>query len=344
MSILSIFERNYGAYPKDMFDGMILGDVSEQQNAYWDILHRYQKAKEYIKKQEDRFGRGHSEIGECSWALNKLHNQLKELGHALHKSEKEVFADILDRSKNLDNYELPEFTIISRENLNLNRLYSLEDEEEQDLDPVEHEYYGEKHEAFVHDLKKGEVAILFAKKISAAVREPDNNIMTTRGNLVSMQTKGEKERFRRAIRLARKLNAKILDYYEFAHEYTERIIGIVVDQDSIESVAQMIRQNREEFGIREEDMPSEIIEREWADYQAAIDLKLKGHSLSEESARIIFDDQWRRIHEPDYEPSSAHELRNKLLLTKEVNWVGDEAEEKDGWEESEKKRNKRSRR
>ncbi|OGH74082.1 MAG: hypothetical protein A3C90_02230 [Candidatus Magasanikbacteria bacterium RIFCSPHIGHO2_02_FULL_51_14] len=279
-------------------------DPNRLQDAYYNLLGRYSSMKQILLK----LLRKREDPQVIIWfdnIRNQIHIQLKDIGQRIGKSESEVFADILGESRDLREYDLPEFTLIQRDALNDTRLdealRATVNVEPWKITPEERKIQDIPVKRVVDDLEKGEMGIVFAKRIAAAVRPPDQrDLLTTRGNLVSMDTRGMLEQIRRAVRLANDLNLKLLFHESFAHEYVEDVYAIVVTNKSIDRIASVIRENREQYGIREQDMNREQVEQDWNEYQKKIQQWLAASGRNSEIMKILYDHSWRRIHDPSY--------------------------------------------
>src|SRR3989338_10367959 len=100
-----------------------------------------------------------------------------------------------------------------------------------------------------------------------------------------MDTRGMLEQIRRAVRLANDLNLKLLFHESFAHEYVEDVYAIVVTNKSIDRIASVIRENREQYGIREQDMNREQVEQDWNEDQKKIQQWLAARGGNSETTK-----------------------------------------------------------
>jgi len=252
---------------------------------------------------------------------SRLHNRLKLLGRQIGKTEKTVFAEILGCDRDLSEYGLPEFGLIGREDLAENRFFeqgpgdytghigqSEMEAESSAGNSVRGKGYRE-----VNDLRPGEIGLVFVRQVSKAVKLPNPDVITTRGNLMEMDGPTTREAIRRAKRFAAENGYMLLRYNTFAHEYTEDIYAIVVDEDSLNLATDQIKRMRNEYGIREEDMPREVIDMDWREHQTRIDLELEDRfgRLPAEVGRMLYDHEWRRVNDPNYLLSDT-EVRQEL--------------------------------
>ncbi len=286
----------------------------EIEELYWTAQRRYREALKELHKLS------HKDLPRHKFALidkerNRLHKQIIKLGGMLGKTEREIFADLFKLTDSLAEYKLPEFKIISRDTFTELRLFDdteeLLDQQSSNMNKghknepnTEKNDQGNEYQV-VRDLAKDEFGVLFEREISAAVKIPDPAIIKTRGMLVEMDRLGTKERIRRAKRFAADHGFKLLKHVSFAHEYTERVYGIVADKASINKLVNLIRENREEYGIRISDMDENIIESDWQNYQNSVRERLrKMHGLGP-FAQILYEHEWKRINEPGYNVSEG---------------------------------------
>ncbi|MFZ6014774.1 MAG: hypothetical protein ACOYUZ_00245 [Patescibacteria group bacterium] len=283
-------------------------DKETINSLYWTAHKKYRDAIKELQKFNLKDITAHK-LTLIDRERNFLHNQMKELGGLLGKTESEVFADLYNLTEDLTEYQLPEFKIYSRNsfddmyaNDSLEEFFS--DERAQIgqntwIEPdVQKDDRGNEFE-LVDDLAKDEFGIIFERKISAAVKPPDPNLISTRGSLVDMDRLGTDERIRRAKRFAADYGLKLLKYYAFSHEYTETVYAIVADKDSLGKIIDAIKRSRSEYGIRISDMDQKILELDWQEYQKKVQERLNDLGLGP-FARMLYDHVWKRINEPGY--------------------------------------------
>ncbi len=288
-------------------------DKDKIEDIYYDALTQYQNGVKALRN-FDLKKVGDSKITAIDNERKRLHDQIKQLGQLLGKSEQEVYAEIIILNHDLKEYELPEFKLISRDELNEARMEEHFHEiasQNTDLSEDEESYTADWEEVAdindegkelttVFDLKKGEFGIIFERHVSKAVRTPNPEIITTRGTLVDMDTHGTQERIRRAKRFAADQGLKLLHYGSFAHEYTEDTFAVVVNEESLGKAVDAIKRSRSEYGIRLTDMDQVIIEKDWEEYKKAIDEQLNNRIELGPFAQMIYEHEWKQAHEPGY--------------------------------------------
>jgi hypothetical protein len=282
---------------------------TEVEDMYYDALNDY---RAFVRnfRQKDFSSLTADQALRLDTQRNRLHDRAKLLGRQLGKTEKTVFAEILAMDQDLAEYGLPEFGLITRDNLNEKRQLDILPAGEclEQKNPVEPEDFSVKKDSEgreyreVGDLQPEEVGLVFARHVERAVRLPDRSVITTRGNLMDMADRTTREAIRRAKRFAAEQGRKLLHYHVFTHEYVEDVYAVVADQVSLDSVADQIKRSRGEYGIREEDMPSEVIEADWREYQSRIDFELERRfgMLPAGVGELLYSNVWRSINDPNY--------------------------------------------
>jgi hypothetical protein len=283
-------------------------DSTQIKYAYYDGIKAYREGMLALRDFDPKTV-SLEKIHQIDRERNNLHSQIKRLGNFLGITDKEIFAELMLTQETLEKYQLPEFHLVSRDDLTIARSddrlnsmmgYEPDEFEEADYQLTDEDDHGNQY-ATANDLKKGEFGILFERSVRCAVRSPNPDIFTTRGNLLPMIDRGSEERIRRAKRFAADHGFKLLHYSEFMHEYTEDIIAIVVDEDTFQRAVNLLEQNRNEYGIRLNDMDPEIVERDWQESQTYIEKKLA--ELSGQLGpfvHVIYDNAWNKTHTPNY--------------------------------------------
>ena len=242
---------------------------------------------------------------------DRLHDRVKLLGQQLGKTEKAVFADILLCDRDLSDYELPEFKLLGRkEFLESQYIDSL------NLDPldvpepyvgVETDDLGKEYQT-VDDLMPDEVGIIFARNVSKCISLPGEN--DRRFAPLNMDDRTSKESVRRAVRFAADNGYKLLRYNTGCHNYSEHVFAIVVDQENLNLATDQIKRSRSEYGIRQEDMTTDVLEKDWQEHQKEVDFDIKSYYIQypPELGHILYNQVWRKLNDPDYRTTDEMEM------------------------------------
>lgn len=276
---------------------VLSADRSGQEFWYAIMLDRYHEM--YA---DERLIKGKSRVNDDAEyrGLNKgrddLHKQLERLGKQLGKTKDMVLADVMAREGNLGEYLLPEYGVLTCDQLDEdgaqfggntyddvrrgrfvhaipsataleNRRKLDEWRRENDIPErgVETRSFtapvvgmpGEQE--FSVGLRSGEAAIIFGNTFTVDIQQDP----------VEITPPGYPERVRRAIRAvetlrARGVNARTFMHTVGAYHDTVTVVGIAVPVDAIPvDVVGLLRDNRSEYGVRLEDMDARTVEEEY---------------------------------------------------------------------------------
>lgn len=291
---------NFGPYNQKELDGLLkqLSD-EEVQHEYRGALDRYRVFVNYYDRQRPTVESSALVILERD--RRTLHEQLIQIAHAAGKAGREVFADLAGAERTLTSRGLPEFQTILRRDIDFNLDFDYDDPDDVGL------FHGETIEgvndvSIARKLRKDEIGIVFARRIVNRVptlaqfsqAKKFGGYTRHTGPDVAMEARGERERVRRAARLSLTLGVPMLRASSFSHNYQESVVGVVVDETSIDRVANEIRKHREQYGIRESDLGREVIEADWQAYRKMVE------GLGP-SVLPVYEHLYRKLHDPSYQ-------------------------------------------
>lgn len=252
---------------------------------------------------------------------NDIHNNLKREGLKLGKSEREVFADIMGEEENLASDGLPEFSVanITQEDQFFGASSFYKDEEEDD-EPVQEsfEIQGEFAPQVVSRLRKGEFVIIFAEKEFIGLIPPNTSPQRayerSRFRSIPFHLQGVEEKERRAVRFAKEAGCPVFRDSLFSHNYARERTGVVVNEENFYTTITLLRDNRDKYGIREEDLDPEVVERDWERYKEELveSLKPLEEFMGENAARYFFEYMWNKYFNPDTRMLSDKELLQEM--------------------------------
>ncbi|MDO8584393.1 MAG: hypothetical protein Q7R83_04415 [bacterium] len=285
-------------WPESQFQEALHGNKDEQTAAYYDLLERYRHIERMAAGPIVAYHMEPEDAVVYDVLKNRIHRQLKEIGAHLGINASKLFEEIHGWG-DASAYGAPEIKIFSRQELYSNR-YPGDDEDERSIHSESQTLPTGERADVQRDLQTGQLALLFGKKVAAAVRLPDPRIISTRGLLVEMPIPGDMERIRRAFAFAQKYGYPILHYNAFAHEHSEDLYGIVVTEDSFNEALARLRSDREHFGIREEDLPrAEIMELFERERNKAKQELLRRTHLPQALLLALYDHEWKKIYGSD---------------------------------------------
>lgn len=234
---------------------------------------------------------------------SRLHDRVKILGRQIGKTEKMVFADILGCERDLSDYGLPEFKLIGKaevdrsnflDSINLDPMDEPEPDVSVGIDDRGNEYRS------VDNLRPDEVGMVFARIVGSCISLPGEN--DRRFAPLSMDDRTSKEAVRRAKLFAADNGYRLLRYSTGCHNYSETVYAIVINRDSLNLATDQIKRSRNEYGIREADIPSDALEKDWQEHQSEVDRDLR-HYYSQyplEVGRTLYGQKWRKLNDPGY--------------------------------------------
>ena len=230
-----------------------------------------------------------------------LHEQTIAIAHAAGRAGREVFGSHAGERQTAAARVIPEFETMTRDDILDSRLNLHDDGSGTRQEPELRTVEGIEDVPVVHDMRNGDVGIVFARRVRNRVPSYSQlaSAMRSKGYAryqgpdVDMEDRGERERVRRAARLAKELGVPLLLVSDFSHNYSVNTVAIVADEASFDRIAGEIRARRAEFGIRPEDMETDVVDRDWEDHAKVVE------SLHPETRRV-YDHLYRKLHQPDY--------------------------------------------
>jgi len=295
-------EKDMGPISETRLKSM-MANASEQGRitSYAELIDRYhdiyQFERECIEKGEDQ-----KMVSAISLDRDALHKQIELFGKQLGKTKDEVLADLICREGSLEEYKLPEYGLITANTLKDSYTFSgfssedlrrgrfvRETGETQIIEGRKRDVVAngtesnpssveelerkaklsiigiEQKAEFRLTLRKGEVVVVFATSFTTDLL----------GEPVKIYPPGSIEKIRRLISFQETLASKQIPadlFYSGAGNYheTTRIYGIVISADRLDpEIVGLLRNGRDSFGIRREDMDSTVIKEDvdsWQEY------------------------------------------------------------------------------
>lgn len=321
---------SFGPYRDDELEVLLHEkDPTQRKQAYQNALDRYRDFVRYMDEQL----RQHPDPT-LTTQLNRdrtiLHEQAMQIARYAGKTGREFFADLISREANLASRGLPEFQTLTWEQIDRD-LYGDEDGLENHASEratVTNTIEGVEDVPVVHTLAKGEIGVVFFRAVTVAIPSYEdlqeirdsNGYVRLLGTKFALEAQGDPERIRRAARLAKKTSRPLLVSSDFSHNYRTMVYAIVVDKGSLDEVAGELRNHRETFGIRMEDLDADIVAADWEEYQRNV-----ARTFSKED-RVLFDHTYRKMHDP------AYRVTDRELLHA---WEAEQARERKAEEDSE---------
>ncbi len=232
---------------------------------------------------------------------DRLHKQIERVGTTFGKSKADVLADLIGREGNLGDYGLPEFAVISFQQLQDSDTFSVSG---LDHNETKRENFARTAESAVQlhrnhrqflkinkmrdegEPSSGEVSDTnsFLREVKgfgmvdvvSQIRPNELVIIFTSSFTIDIHQEpasifppGFYEKSRRACRAIKALalegvQAKLFEHTTGAYHRTTSILGIVVPTDKIDPiVAGVLRSDKSSFGIRPEDLDRDLIKQEY---------------------------------------------------------------------------------
>lgn len=269
----------------------------ENESLYNNLLSQYKEISQRLKGVPV----GDPENFRLDNEKNRMHSHLKRIGGELGKSQSEVFSDIMGMEGDLSDYGLPEFKVINHEGMqqSLGR-GSFEGEigVEEDI-----EIEGEIAKYMVRDLGKNKVAIIFTREDFVGLVPPNPHRKGYERSMfrgIPMHLSGIEEIKRRVVRFANDNDLPVFMDDFFSHNFSSHTYGVVVDKENFDRMVSRIRDNRERYGIRPEDLDQEIVERDWEKYKKEIAERLVDLEkfMGVDAARYFFECKWNEHFDP----------------------------------------------
>jgi len=291
-------------------------DPRDTENLYRTLLRQYREISERFM--DPNLVPGGFEYFELDREKNRIHKSVKRIGAQLLKPEAEVFSDIVGSSMNLSDSELQEFEVINHTKMEVDPFVYGEPEAgiffEEDV-----EIEGERAPRVVRSLTKDQIAIIFTRENSVAILPPAPRLEGYERSSfahIPLHLPGTKEVIRRAIRFARDNDCPIFLGSYFSHNFSSNTYGVVVDSENFYRMVSILRNHREEYGIREQDLDSEIVKKDQKNYEKEVTEGLKplAEFMGEDAARYLFDYEWKKHFVP-----GTPILTNKELLSEMYN-------------------------
>lgn len=302
----------FGPYSKEELDAILAPSETrkeyETQTVFLQAVERY---REFCHHYQEEIDNGVEEADRhlLEVARRRLHQQTFDIARSVGRTGSEVFSELLRLNKTLEDRKLPEFAVAHRDDFYEQRSFS--DQEIERLTTTVEEV---ENVPVVRDLQRGEAGIIFTRSVTKRIPNISQFASVLRsegyvrlpGNDVALEQDGERERIRRAALLAKRLDVPMLIVNTFSHNYSETLYGVAVDERSIDVVASEIRNHRAEFGIRETDLPQEVVERDRALHETEL-RKLRTDE------RMVYDHEFKKIYDPKYRASDAKFAQEALL-------------------------------
>lgn len=302
----------------EMDDALALASPDGRERVYQDALRRYQE----LTSRFNEFTRTHrgdpASVG-LEHARRVLHEQLILLAQAAGHAGRETFDRGTSEGRERVTRVLPGFQSIVREDA----FDALEWNPRDGVDPVRvpeiETVEGVDGVSVVRGLGEDEVGIVFARRVTCRVPSLSGLARSTQtqgyarysGPDVDMEVRGERERVRRAARLAKELGVPLVEMGTFSHNYREVAYGVVVDSKTFERVASEIRARPTEFGIRPEDLDAEVVERDWQSYQENVDRVLGFEG------KAVYEHMYRKLNDPQYRISDKRFVAEQEKVRRE---------------------------
>ncbi len=293
--------KGFGPYEQAELDATFaLPSRADRENAFRVATARYREFVEF----HDAMSREHPgapSLPGLERDRRALHEQTIAIAHAAGRAGREVFGSHAGERQISASRVIPEFETITRDDLLDARLNEGDDGSGPRRKPELRTVEGVEDVPVVRDMRNGDVGIVFARRVSNRVPSYSQMASAARskgysryqGPDVDMEDRGERERVRRAARLAKELGVPLLLVNDFSHNYSVDTVAIVADEASFDRIACEIRARRPEFGIRPEDMEADVVDRDWKDHLKVVE------SLHPETRRV-YDHLYRKLHDPDY--------------------------------------------
>ncbi len=272
----------FGPFENDELAGVLALEDVQRATAYDHALLRYRALVEhYDQETRSREPLSRTALEFLERARRNLHEQVMQIGHSIGKSEKDFFADLLNtsESRSLKNYDLPEFMFVTqKDDLNSAILAQYpESFEDEDLGA------GREIKTSRH-LQSGEIGIVFLEEVRRTIpslaqlrdAQTQRGYKRWQGPSVVMEQQGDRERLRRAKRMAQEYQIPFFHLTEFSHNYSVYKFGVIVDSNDIERVASAIRLDRAQFGILLENIDPAVLEKDAADFEKYLETVLHG--------------------------------------------------------------------
>lgn len=284
-------------------------DQNVREDFYESALKRYRKFVSFVDE-ATRNNPGAAGNETLDRERRTLHEQIFQIALDIGKAGNEVFVDLLELQRNLQEYGLPEFRVIS--GAEGSPEYADIGDDVNEGERYLGEIAGIADVPLVSQTKKDQVCIAFVDRYETAVRDRDSIDMTsTRGFLVPMERRGDQERLRRAARFAKYINMPLTNIGFFSHEYVHSTYALVVEVQDLDRVASALRDQREEFGIRAEDLDPKMVEQDWRDYQQEVS-DLFDHGLDPEFRKRFYEHRYQQLFDSTYAKTDGESLREIL--------------------------------
>lgn len=217
---------------------------------YLDLINVYQGKVGELKRLQRRVPRGavDEEIGTAIRVVDQerheTHLKLIELGRQLGKSKDDVLVDIIRKDGTLDEYGLPEFSILTEDDIidtgdwHNPYYFNVDPDARRPSREAPDSYYKKGGESLI---KSDEVMFVFAivpiKNYGEDALDPEDY----------------DERVKRAQALAEEVGGKIFEERDSGyHEAYAKILGVIVPKKGLEKVAATIRNNPNKYRIGNE--------------------------------------------------------------------------------------------
>lgn len=287
----------------------------EKEFLYYNLLSQYKTISQRLKG----FPVGDPENLSLDIQKNKIHSHLKRIGGELGKSQSEVFSDIIGNEGDLSDYGLQEFKVINYKGKKDLFAHSFSEGDSEGDIPFEEdvEIEGERAKYMVGDLRKDQMAIIFIREDFVGLVPPNPHRKWYRRSMfrdLPMHVAGTEEIKRRVVRFANDHDLPIFINDLVSHNFSSHTYGVVVDNENFDRIVSSLRNNREKYGIRPEDLDQEVVERDWEKYKIEIADRLvpMENFMGVNAARYFFERKWEEHFSPNTPMLSDEQLLENM--------------------------------
>lgn len=303
--------------------------LEEKELWYARMLDRYHEMyaleRELIAQKADD-----AETRPINLDRDRLHKQIEKLGRDFGKTKEMVLADVMAREGNLGEFLLPEYGIMTPEQvmthsrlafpgldneklrqgtycfsqtteevLGYERSYQEREAYREPIAVREGFVRGLGERSFVSGILPHEIVVIFGAMFTVDIHRRS----------VEIEPPGFPEKFRRAARVMDILREKDIDAKLFnqtlgGYHDTTTVVGVVIPANVLESdLVGLLRNNRGSYGIRSEDLRLPIVEQEYQDHLQGIICPLSVFDLMDTFAHIREED--RSVVYPRFQQTQA---------------------------------------
>lgn len=226
------------------------------EEEYLDLIDAYRGRVKEMKKLERRFpgGVGDKEITASVITIDQerheIHLKLIELGKKFGKGKDDVLVDIIRKDGTLDEYELPEFSILTENDIidtgdwHNPYYFNVDPDARRPSTEAAPDYYKDEGERLIEPDK---VMLVFAivpiENYGGDELDPEDY----------------EERVGRAHALAKKVGGEVFESRDSGyHEAYAKILGVIIPKKDLEKVAAVIRNNPDQYRLGDEFYPDKV--------------------------------------------------------------------------------------